>query len=127
VTAGGRPLCGSTTRHRGIELQVDFGKMSLVPDGERRRVCEALIFTCVYSRHVFVWLTFPQTTKDVIAGFEAAWEFFGGLFPVIIPDDMTSIVTEAEDTAPRFNDVFQEYAPVTGLPDRRRPRGNPDR
>ena len=41
---------------------------------------QALIFTAVYSRHMFVWPTFPQTTAAVIAGFEAAWTFFGGVF-----------------------------------------------
>ncbi len=28
----------------------------------------------------------------MIKGFEAAWEFFGGVFPVVIPDNMKSIV-----------------------------------
>ena len=31
----------------GVELQVDFGRLGLVADGERRRVCQALIFTAV--------------------------------------------------------------------------------
>lgn len=99
----------------GIELQVDFGRLGLVPDGERRRVCWALIFTACYSRHHFVWPTFHQTTEEVIAGFEAAWRFFGGVFPVVIPDNMKSIVIHAENTAPRFNDVFLEYAQSRGF------------
>ncbi len=72
----------------GVELQVDFGRLGLVADGERRRVCWALIFTVCYSRHCFVWPTFNQTTADVIAGFEAAWLFFGGVFPVVIPENV---------------------------------------
>ena len=35
----------------GVELQVDFGRLGLVADGERRRVCWALIFTACFSRH----------------------------------------------------------------------------
>jgi hypothetical protein len=70
----------------GVELQVDFGRLGLIPDGERRRVCWALIFTACFSRHMFVWPTFTQATDDVIAGFEAAWLYFGGVFPVVIPD-----------------------------------------
>jgi hypothetical protein len=42
----------------------------------------ALIFTAVYSRHMFVWLTFSQTLVAVIAGCEAAWRFFG-VFKVV--------------------------------------------
>ncbi|GAC1373787.1 MAG: hypothetical protein NVSMB4_00700 [Acidimicrobiales bacterium] len=99
----------------GIELQVDFGRLGLVPDGEKRRVCQALIFTACFSRHQFVWPTFTQTTADVIAGFEAAWFYFGGVFPVVIPDNMASIVAKAENTAPRFNDVFFEYAQSRGF------------
>jgi len=99
----------------GVEVQVDFGRLGLVADGERSRVCWALIFTACFSRHCFVWPTFGQTTADVIAGFEAAWRFFGGVFPVVIPDNMKSIVIKAENTAPRFNDVFLEYAQSRGF------------
>jgi transposase/plasmid stability protein len=99
----------------GVELQVDFGRLGLLPDGERRRVCQGLIFTACYSRHTFVWPTFSQSTEEVIRGFEAAWGFFGGVFPVVIPDNMKSIVVEAEHTAPRFNDVFLEYAQSRGF------------
>lgn len=99
----------------GIELQVDFGRLGLVPDGDKRRVCHALIFTACYSRHQFVWPTFRQTTEEVIRGFEAAWGFFGRVFPVVIPDNMSPIVTEAENTAPRFNDTFLEYAQSRGF------------
>jgi hypothetical protein len=42
----------------------------------RRRVVRGLIFTAVYSRHMFVCPTYRQTLGDVIAGFEAAWAFF---------------------------------------------------
>ena len=99
----------------GIELQVDFGRLGLVPDGERRRVCQGLIFTACFSRHQFVWPTFSQTTEEVIRGFEAAWGYFGRVFPVVIPDNMKSVVIVAENTAPRFNDTFMEYAQSRGF------------
>ncbi|MDA8292649.1 MAG: hypothetical protein M0Z33_13380 [Actinomycetota bacterium] len=99
----------------GIELQVDFGRMGLVPDGERRRVCHGLISTACYSRHCYVWLTLTQTTADVIAGFEAAWLFFGGVFPVVILDNMAQIVTTADKLAPRLNDAFLEHSPSRGF------------
>jgi hypothetical protein len=78
-------------------------------------VCWALIFTACFSRHMFVWPTFTQTTADVIAGFEAAWLYFGGVLPVVIPDNMASIVVKAENIAPRFNEVFFEYAQSRGF------------
>jgi hypothetical protein len=51
----------------------------------------------------------------VIRGFEAAWGYFGGVFPVVIPDNMKSIVIVAEHTAPRLNDTFMEYAQSRGF------------
>lgn len=38
-----------------------------------------LIFTGVYSRHMFVYPTHRQTLEEVIAGFAAAWAFFDGV------------------------------------------------
>jgi len=101
----------------GDELQVDFGRMGLLfdPDVERNRVCHALIFTACCSRHCFVWLTFHQTTADVIDGFEAAWSFFGGVFATVIPDNMAAIVDKANPTEPRFNQAFVEYAQARGF------------
>jgi hypothetical protein len=71
----------------GDELQIDFGKLGLVldPAGGRCRVCQALIFTPVVSRYSFVWLSFRQRVDDVIAGCEAAWAFFDGVFATVIP------------------------------------------
>ena len=36
-------------------------------------------------------------------GFEAAWKFFGGIFAVVIPDNMAAIVDKANPTEPRLN------------------------
>ncbi len=99
----------------GVELQVDFGRMGLVPDGERKRVCHALIFTACWSRHCFVYMCFSQTTEETINGFEEAWLYFGGVFPVVIPDNMSSVVTKADATDPHFNDTFIEYAQARGF------------
>jgi transposase len=101
----------------GAEVQVDFGRLGLLTDAcdGRRRVVQGLIFTAVYSRHMFVWPTYHQTLGEVIAGFEAAWTFFGGVFAVVIPDNMKAIVTAADATEPRLNDAFREYAQSRGF------------
>jgi transposase len=101
----------------GQEAQTDFGRMGLIfdPATARKRVVHALILLAVWSRHMFVWLTFTQTTADVIEGFEHAWEFFGGVFPIIIPDNLTPVITKAEPTDPRINDTFFEYSQDRGF------------
>jgi transposase len=115
----------------GDELQVDFGRLGLIPDPARgsRRVVHALVFTAVYSRHLFVYPTHRQSLEQVIAGFEAAWAFFGGVFKVVIPDNLKAIVDHADATDPRLNDAFREYAQARGVavdPTRvRHPRDKP--
>jgi transposase len=101
----------------GVELQVDFGRLGLIPDPARgtRRVTHGLIFTAVYSRHLFVFPTHRQTLAEVIAGFDAAWAFYGGVFAVIIPDNLKPIVDRADALEPRFNDAFREYAQAKGF------------
>ncbi|RFZ62993.1 hypothetical protein DE4576_04932 [Mycobacterium marinum] len=76
----------------------------------RNRVVHALIFTAVYSRHMFVWLTFSQTLEAIIAGCEAAWRFYGGVFRVLIPDDMKPIVPTAESTDPQFGVGWTDHS-----------------
>src|SRR5271167_4624896 len=101
----------------GAEVQVDFGRLGMLSDQTdgRRRVVHGLIFTAVYSRHTFVYPTYRQTLNDVIAGFEAAWVFFGGVFAVVIPDNMKAIVDRANATDPTLNDAFREYAQARGF------------
>jgi transposase len=117
----GRGRRGTTVRvadgEPGDELQVDFGRLGLVPDPAtgRGRVCHALVFTPVVSRYTFVWLTFRQTIEDVIAGCEAAWSFYAGVFATVIPDNLKAIVERADALEPRLNQAFVEYSQARGF------------
>ena len=121
VLGVGRSVRTTTVRvadcEPGSELQIDFGKMGLIADPAtgKARVVWALIFTAVYSRHCFVWLSHRQTTEAVIAGCEAAWSFFGGVFAVVIPDNMSAIVDKADPLSPRLNRAFVEYSQARGF------------
>ena len=101
----------------GQELQTDFGRMGMLfdPHSDRRRVVHALIVVAVWSRHMFVWLSFGQRTEDVIEGLDAAWTFFEGVFAILIPDNLSPVVTTADPTNPRFNDTFLEYSQDRGF------------
>jgi transposase len=101
----------------GMECQVDFGRLGLMldPVSGRRRTVHALIFTAVVSRHMFVWLSFRQTLAEVIAGCEAAWVFFGGIFKVLIPDNMKPVVINADPVNPTFSDGWLDYAQARGF------------
>jgi transposase len=101
----------------GMECQLDFGYLGLLADpvtGRQRKV-HALIFTACYSRHMFVWLSFTQTLAAFIAGCEAAWTFFGGVFKVLVPDNAAAIVADADAINPRFTAGWLDYAQHCGF------------
>jgi transposase len=101
----------------GVEVQIDFGQLGLLhdPASGRRRLTHALIFTAVYSRHMFVWLSVSQTLEAVIAGCQAAWEFFGGVFQVLVPDNMSAIVADADAINPKLTVGWLDYAQHCGF------------
>lgn len=101
----------------GLECQIDFAQMGYLLDGEtgRKRRVHALIFTAVVSRHMFVWLTYSQTLAAVIAGCEAAWVFFGGVFRVLIPDNLKAVVTNADAVNPQLSKGWLDYAQHVGF------------
>ena len=100
----------------GSELQVDFGYLGLIPAGEgRRRKLHALVFTACFSRYMFVYLTFSMTLEEVIAGCEEAWEFFSGVFRVLVPDNMSPVVAKADAVNPRLTREWLEYAQARGF------------
>lgn len=101
----------------GHELQLDTGWMPLLePDetGKRRRF-KAFIFTPNVSRYRFVYPVWRERTEDAIAACEAAWEFYDGVFRVLIPDNTKAIVQTADPLEPLLNEVFLEYAQARGF------------
>ena len=72
----------------GAEVQVDFGRMGLLFDAGtgRRWVCHAFDLHRLLLAALLRMAEFSQTTAAVIDGCEAAWQFFGGVFRVVIPE-----------------------------------------
>lgn len=100
----------------GQELQADFGRMGMVGRrGSVRRLVKGLVLTAVLSRHMFCWPTFGETLEEVIEGFEEAWIFFGGVFHVVISDNLKAIVLKADPLHPDLNAGFLEYAQARGF------------
>ena len=101
----------------GAEVQLDTGWVGwLEPDlfGKRRRF-RAWIFSAARSRHRFVWPVFRETTETAIEACEEAWEFFGGIFKVLIPDNTRVIVDDADSLGAGINGTFLEYAQARGF------------
>ncbi len=93
-------------------LEVDFLTLgAIVERGTGRSVAlHALLCTAGYSRHQFVWPCLSQNQQDVIEGLEAAWRFFGGIFPLIVFDNLKAVVEVSDPISPKLNPTFVEYA-----------------
>lgn len=96
----------------GRVLEVDFLKLGeFLERGTGKRLeMQALLCTAGYSRHQFVWPCLEQTQQDVIDGLEAAWRFFGGVFPVVVFDNLKAVVEVSDPVSPKINLDFVEYA-----------------
>lgn len=109
----------------GEEVQVDTGWMGHVERDEAgmRRRFRVWIFTAARSRHRFVYACFRESTRTAIEACEAAWEFFGGIFRVLIPDNTKAIIKRYDPLQPLLTPAFLEYAQKRGFevdPTRRR-------
>lgn len=98
------------------ELEVDFLELGQFADeaGETQKM-HALLCTAMYSRHQFVWPCLRQTRRDFIEGLEAAWRFFGGVFPVIVSDNPKAVVDKPDPISPKLNLAFLEYTQSRGF------------
>jgi len=95
----------------GEVLEVDFmvlGDFIERGSGRKRRM-HALLCTANYSRHQFVWPCLSQARQDVIEGLDAAWQFFGGIFPVVLSDNLSPVVSAADPVKPKLSEAFLEY------------------
>ncbi len=93
------------------ELEVDFLTLGDFDDAEsgETRTMHALLCTAAYSRHQFVWPCLRETQEDLFAGLEAAWRFFGGVFPIVISDNPKTVVDAPDPVSPTLNLGFVEY------------------
>jgi transposase len=115
----------------GQEAQVDFAQMGIVfdPETSKRRTLWVLIVTLSFSRHMFVWPTFFQTTEAVCEGLDAAWTLFGGMPHTLIPDNTKAMILEPDALGARMTEAFADYMQARGMfcdPARvRRPKDKP--
>jgi len=101
----------------GEVAEVDFGRLGLVydPASGKTRVLHALVVTLVMSRHQYVYATHRQNIEALIAGIEAAFEFFGGVTRRLVIDNMKAAVVKADRYEPVFNRMFLEYSEHRGF------------
>ena len=100
--------------HRaGEKLFIDYSGATMEvinrATGEIRR---AEIFVAVLgaSNYTFAEATWSQTLPDWIGSHIRAFEFFGGVSQLLIPDNLRSAVTKADRYHPKINTTYAEMA-----------------
>lgn len=81
----------------GQEAQVDFGYVGQLYDPTEGRLRKAYVFVMVlsHSRHQFARISFDQKVETWLLLHMEAFEHFGGVPAVIVPDNLKSAVIRA--------------------------------
>jgi transposase len=77
--------------------------------GEARTV-DILVVTLAASGYTYAKATLDQTKPSLINGMIQAFEFYGGITELIVPDNLKSAVTKADKYDPEINEAFQDMA-----------------
>jgi len=111
----------------GEVAEVDFGRLGFLfdPELENKKLVWALVVTLVFSRHMYVHITYRQQIADFIAGLDAAWGFFGGVTARVVIDNLKAAVVKANRYDPTLQRTFEEYAQVRGFVIDPAPPGSP--
>jgi len=99
----------------GEVAQVDFGYVGKRYDPERGELRKSWIFvmTLGFSRHMFCEIVFDQKISTWLDLHVAAFEFFGGVPAVIVPDNLKAAVIRAAfcvDDDPVIQRSYRELA-----------------
>jgi transposase len=105
-------MCRAVVRERGVrpediaipietlpgqEAQVDFGYVGKLYDPREGKLRRAYVFVMVlgYSRHQFARICFDQKVETWLSLHVEAFEWFGGVPEVVVPDNLKSAVIRA--------------------------------
>jgi transposase len=100
----------------GEEAQVDFGSGAriLLADGKRRRT-HVFRIVLSHSRRGYSEAVYRQTADEFIRCLENAFQHFGGVPKVLVPDNLKAAVEQADWFDPDLNPKLRSFAEHYGL------------
>jgi transposase len=100
----------------GEEAQVDFGSGAriLLADGKRRRT-HVFRIVLSHSRRGYSEAVYRQTADEFIRCLENAFQHFGGVPKVLVPDNLKAAVEQADWFDPDLNPKRRSFAEHYGL------------
>lgn len=91
--------------------QVDWGSYGSVPVGSTRRRLSFFVMVLCYSRMMYLEFTVSQTMEHFLACHQKAFDFFGGIPPKIMVDNLKSAVLKrVVGQDPVFNPKYLDFA-----------------
>ena len=94
----------------GEEAQIDFGTGApIVGEDGRRRRTHVLRVVLSHSRKGYSESVFRQTTDELIAILENAFQHFGGVPKTLVPDNLKAAVIKADWYDPDLNPKLQSF------------------
>ncbi len=106
------------TYRAGEKLFVDYAGMTApVIDPATGEVKEAQVFLAVLgaSNYTYAEATWTQSLEDWIGSHCRAFEFFGGVPEVVVPDNLKAGVSHASFYEPDMNPTYQDLATHYGV------------
>ena len=104
--------------HRGGEkLFVDYGEGLSLIDAETNEPIKTQLFVAVWgaSNHTYAEATLTQQLPDWIGSHIRAFEYFGSLPKIVVPDCLRSAVSRACRYEPELNPTYAEMASHYGI------------
>lgn len=97
--------------HAGEVAQVDFGYLGRLYDPKAGILRKAWVFVMVlgHSRHQFARITFDQTVDTWLQVHVEAFDFFGGVPRVVVPDNLKAAVIRAAFTPSEPTSLNRSY------------------
>ncbi len=112
----------------GSEAQIDFGEVSSVLEGGRRRRRWLFCMTLCFSRLAYHELVFDQRVPTFLAAIRRGFEYFGGVPGRLKPDNLRSAVLISGLGERVYQKDFFEFCRHYGtVPDAARPRTPTDK
>jgi transposase len=105
--------------HRaGEKMFVDYAGATIpIHDPKTGEVQPAAVFVAVLgaSSYTFAEATTGQDLRNWIASHIRAWEFFGGVTEVVVPDNLKSAVTQPSYYEPDLNPTYRDLGEHYGV------------
>ena len=94
----------------GQEVQIDYGRAGLMPEGHdgKKRVVNGFLMTLSHSRHLFIEFTYTQKTEEFARSVRNGLEFYGGVPERLNLDNLKAGVIKPDLYDPKLNRTFQE-------------------